>query len=248
MAMHDVLVGAAASPTMGMGNGKLLVDQIGTGRLAKINLANGANAFQVAINGNLAYVPTLQGTTYIVNLRSKQVVSHFTTPKEARIAAVSEANHLLVIMGGKNATAYALPSHKKIWQDALGGNALTIVGNHVYLSGNAATKTTVLDLRSGKIIKTIPVGRIEDSIYDARTHTLWLANWNNGDMTVLDTRDNRVVKVIKEKEGGWFSMNSMIGSTGGFMQLEFDPTGQKTYAASFSENIHAYKAFTVSFE
>ncbi len=245
---HDVLVGAAASPAMGMGNGTLLVDHIGTGRLAKIKLAHGVNAFQVAIVGDTAYVPTLQGRTYIVNLQSNKVMSHFTTPVDARIATTSADHHLLIIVGTKNVTAYALPSHQMIWQTGLGGNALAIVGNRAYLSGNTDSKTTILDVKSGKIITTLPIGNIEDSVYDAQTHSLWLANWNNGDMTVLNTRDNHVVKVIRENEGGGFSMHSMMSSMGGFMQLAVAPTGKQVYASSFSGNIMVYNAAKVSFE
>ncbi len=246
--VHDILLGAAASPAMGMGNGNLLIDPTQTGHVAKIKLAQGANAFQIALVGNIAYVPTLQGTTYIVDWKTHQITSQFTSPKGARISALSAANHLLLIAGGKNLTAYAFPSHKVTWQDSIGGNALSIVGNHAYLSSNTSNSTTEFNVKNGHVLSKIPVGGIEDSVIDPQTHTLWLANWKNGDMTVLDTQNNHVLKVIKESEGGGFSMNNMMNSTGGFMQLAVDPKGKAVYAASFSGNIMVYNAQKISFE
>ncbi|MDA8344979.1 MAG: hypothetical protein M0Z66_05795 [Thermaerobacter sp.] len=244
----DVLVGAAASPPTGSGSGMLIVDSIGAHRLFTISLSTGANGFKVAVVGGLVYVPTLQGRTYVVSLQSDRLVKSFATPVGARIADYSPTDNLLVITGPQNVTAYSLGSLKEVWQVASGGNALSIVGGRAYLSGNMANATRVIDLKSGKIVASVPVGHIEDSVYDPQQHTLWLANWTNGDMTILDTADNTVVGVVQESEGGGFSMANMMMSSGGFMQLAVGPTGQHVYAASFSGNIMVYNAGSNAFE
>lgn len=247
-APNDVLLGAAASPPMGSGNGTLLVDRVASGKVSQIPLISGANAFQVAVDGSLVYVPTLQGVTYVVSLKTNSVLHSIPTPAGARIAVLATANDLLLIAGPKSVTAYALPSLRQVWQTASGGNALSVVGTKAYLSSPAASATTVIDLKSGQAVATIPVGHIEDSVYDPQMHTLWLADWTTGDMTILNTLDNKVLAVVREQEGGGFSMSNMMGSSGGFMQLAVGPTGQHVYAASFSGNIMVYSATSNSFE
>lgn len=248
----DVLVGAAASPPMGSGDGSFLVEPTHGRVIMKVRLAGGANAFRVAISGHTAYVPTLQGKTYVVNLRSREVVSSFSTPAGARIADV--ANHQLIITGAKNVTAFALPSLKREWQVATGGNALAVVGHTAYLSGNGMRTTKIIDLTSGKIIGSIPVGKIEDSLYVPQRHELWLANWWNGSMTVVNTATERVVKVITRKEGSGITAKDlsspkfMMAAPGGYMQLALGPQGRHVYAASFSGNIMVFNTRNNTFE
>lgn len=239
---------------MGNGNGMLLMEQVRMPKTVTVSLTTDANAFRIGIAGNTAYVPTLQGKTYVVDLQAHQVISSFSTPQGARIANISMANHLLIITGSKSVTAYSLPSLNQTWQVNTGGNALSIAGNSAYLSSNGTKTTSIIDLKSGKISGTLPVGMIEDSVYNPQQHTLWLANWGNGDMTIVNTVDNKVVKVIQEAEGGGFSMqdmgsvNNMMKASGGFMQLAVGPNGKHVYAASFSGHIMVYDAANNMFE
>lgn len=254
---NDVLLGPAASPPMGMGNGQLNLMYVRTSKNMAVPLTKGANAFKSAVEGNIAYVPTLQGVTYVVNLHSHKVITTFSTSKGARIANIADiamGKHVLLITGLHSVTAYALPSHKLMWTTNVGGNTLAVVGRDAYVSGNASKTTQIIHLTTGKVTGSLPVGMIEDSVYDARRHTLWLANWNNGDMTIVNTKDNKVEKVIQEKEGGGFSMGdmgnmkAMMMATGGFMQLAVGPRGRFVYAASFSGNIMVYDAVSNMFK
>lgn len=244
----DVLIGAAASAGMGGASGMLTITSVGMKHTWNVPLAKGATAFQAAISGQSIYVPTTQGKTYVVSLKSHKVVSSFSTPQGADIATLAPASHLLIITGTNNVTAYGLPSLKQVWQINQGGHTLAVAGHYAYLSGLMAPDTSVINLQSGRISTTVPVGMIENSVYDPQHHTLWLANWNNGDMTVLDTQTNQVVKTIQRKEGGGFSMSSMMSSPGGFMQLAVGPSGQFVYAASFSGNIMVYNAAANAFD
>ncbi|QQE77646.1 PQQ-binding-like beta-propeller repeat protein [Alicyclobacillus sp. SO9] len=239
----ELLIGAAASSPMKMqGNGNFYIEHASSGKLSTIALSKGANAFRAAIDGNKAYVPTKQGKTYVINLQSGKVTSSFSSPKGARIANTAKADHLLLITGNSSITAYSLPSLKQKWQLKTGGQALSIAGQTAYLSGQMATKTQIVDLKSGKITGSIPVGHIEDSVYDKQQHTLWLANWNNGQMTIVNTKTNKVEGSVTKKEGGGFNMKNMMKSSGGFMQLAAGPAGKRVYAASFSGNIMVYNA------
>ncbi len=65
---------------------------------------------------------------------------------------------------------------------------------------------------------------------------------------MLNTNNNKVIKVIREEEGGGFSMSNMMMSSGGFMQLAASPDGKYVYAASFSGNIMVYNTDSVTFE
>lgn len=244
----DVLIGAAASPPNGVGNGQLLIDSIGTASLLKIPLSTGANAFQVAIDKNIVYVPSLQGTTYVVSLISHKVIKQFASPKGGRIATIDPANNLLLVTGSQNVTAYSLANLHQLWQTNQGGNALSVAGSSAYLSNNLTNDTLVIDLANGHIVSSIPVGHIEDSVYDNEYHTLWFANWSTGDMTIVNAKTNAILKVIQEKGGGGFTMANMMNSSGGFMQITVGPTGQHVYAASFSGNILVYNATTNTFD
>ena len=250
----DLLFGPAASPPMGPGNGQVNLLDSRKASVMAIPLAQGANAFKSAVDGHVAYVPTLQGTTYVVNLLSRKVITTFSTPKGARIADIAKRNHLLLITAPTSVTAYALPSRKLVWTANVGGNTLAVAGRYAYVSGNALKTTQIVDLATGKVTGSIPVGMIEDSVYDAKRHTLWLADFTNGDMTIVNTKDNKVERVIQEKEGGGFSMadmsnkKAMMMAKGGFMQLAVGPQGKHVYAASFSGNIMVYDATNNTFK
>ena len=247
-ASGDVLVGAAGSPPMGAGNGEFFVEEVGKPKEFTVPLASGANAFRAAIDGSKAYVPTLSGKTYVVSLNTHQVVSTFSSPTGARIANLDKADHQLIITGGKSVTAYSLPSFKQTWQLSQGGNAMAVVNGVGYLSGNMAKTTQIIDLKTGKVKGSLGVGHVEDSVYDPQEHTLWLADWTNGDMTVVDVRTNKVIATLHNQEGGGFTMSNMMGSSGGFMQLAVGPNGKHVYAASFSGNIMVYNAVNHTFE
>lgn len=243
----DVLVGALTSAAMGSGNGTFYIDSIGKKMTWRVPLTMGANAFQSAILGNVAYVPTLAGKTDVVNLSSHKVTKMFMSPMGDRTAVAVSARHLLLLLGSNNVTAYALPSLKKVWQIDQGGNALTVAGPNAYLSGNTAATTRIINLATGHVAGSIAVGHIEDSVYDTQHHTLWLADWTNGDMTIVNTLNNHILKTVQRAEGGGFSMNNMMGSMGGFMQLAVAPSGRQVYAASFSGNVMVYNAVSDSF-
>lgn len=247
-AWGDVLIGAAASPPAGPGNGALSITRIGRDETWTVPLAKNANAFQAAVGHGLVYVPTLGGKTYVVSIPGHKVVSSFASPADVRVASLADANRLLILTGATSVTAYSLPSERKVWQrSGLGGNTLAVAGRYGYLSGNGSPQTSILDLKTGRVVKSIPVGHIENSVYDPQHHTLWLADWANGRMTVVNTVTDRVVKVTSRKEGGGFSIKNKMQSAGGFMQLAVSPSGQAVYAASFSGNIMVYNARTGTF-
>ncbi len=244
----DILIGAAASPFMG--NEMVLMKPVHDKATIKIPLHVSAAGFQLAIDGNKAYVPTMSGKTFVINLTTHRVMSSFTSPKGARIASIAK-NHQLILTGNSSVTAYSLPSLKKAWQLQIGGNALAIVGNTGYLSGNNMKTTEMINLSTGRKMGSIPVGMIEDSVYDPQHHTLWLANWGNGDMTIVNTTTNKIVKVIQKQEGGGYSMNemnNMMMATSGYMQMAVGPHGNNIYVASFSSNIMDFNAIKNTFK
>lgn len=240
-----ILVGAAASPPMGKGDGRLLVYTPQTDASVSIPLASGSNAFRIAVWKDIAYVPTLQGVTYVVDLRTHRLLSRVTTTAHARIANVTADGKLLLITGPTSVTAYSLPDFKVVWSVEQGGNALAIGHQHAYLAGNTRKDTVVIDLKTGHVQGTIPVGRIEDAAYDRHGHTLWLADWYNGDMTVVNTTADKVEKVIHTTEGDpQLNPKNMMMTTAGFMQLAVGPDGSHVYAAGFSGHILVFSAVT----
>ncbi len=249
ISLHDKLIGVSASAVMG--NTDLLINQINKAKIISVSLPMNVNGFQTAIDGNLAYVPTQQGKTFVVNLQTHHVISSFHSTVGAQYVNISNPLHFLIITGKKSVTAYSLTTRKPQWQVPVGGNTLAIAGDYAYLSSNSMKITKVIDLKSGKIVTSIPVGMIEDSVYDPQMHTVWLANWGNGDMTVVNAKTNKIIKVIRKKEGGGYTMNdmnNMMMATSGYMQLAVGPHGKHVYAASFSSHIMVFNAVKNSFE
>lgn len=239
----DLLIGAAASPAMGTGNGNVWFYDVSSGKQNKISLSTGANAFKMALDRDLAYIPTLQGKTYIINIRNQQVVGQFASIVGARIANLARAENLLILTGSHGVDAYSLSTHQLIWSVNAPGNALAVVGNEAYLSSNMTATTTRIDLTTGQILGTLPIGHIEDSVYDTNQHTLWLANWYTGTMTVVDTQTQAISAVIQTPEGDpTLTMSNIMASPAAFMQLAVGPTGQHVYAAGFSGHILVFSA------
>ncbi|MCZ8511457.1 hypothetical protein O9H85_03195 [Paenibacillus filicis] len=237
------LIGAAASPPMGDGNGNLLIYQLSKQEKTSIPLETGSNAFRIGIYDNKAYVPTLQGKTYVIDLKTNKTIQTIQTEQGARIADISEQEKILLITGPKNVVAYSLPDLQVKWKLDQGGNTLAITDNVAYLSGNNRKDTLVINLADGSIKNKIEAGRVEDSIYDKQLHSLWLADWFTGNMTVVDTTNNKVVTVIKTSEGDPnISPQTMNSVKSAFMQLAVDPNGKHVYAAGFSGNIQVFDA------
>jgi hypothetical protein len=241
----DVLVGAAASPQVGTGNGDFWIYSLSNGQSTEVPLATGVNAFSVALDHNLAYVPTLQGTTYIVNIDSQQVVGQFASAMDARFASIAPNENLLIVTGLYGVYAYSLTTHQLAWATPVGGNTLAVVGNQAYVSSNVSPITTIINLNNGSIAGTIPVGNIENSVYDSTNHTVWLANWYNGDMTVVNT-NTRKFTTIHTSEGdpnlNTLYPYSVSQAPAGYMQLAVSPQGKYVYAAGFTGNILVFDA------
>jgi DNA-binding beta-propeller fold protein YncE len=242
----DLLVGAAASPQRGTGNGNFWIYSLSNGQSTEIPLATGVNSFNIAIDHSLAYVPTLQGTTYIVNIDTKQVVGQFASAMDARFANIAPNENLLILTGMDGVSAYSLTTHQLQWTVPVSGNTLAIAGNKAYVSNNLSTNTTIIDLKNGSISGNIPVGNIENSVYDSYNHTLWLANWYNGDMTVVNTNTQKIIKTIHTPEGDpnltTLYPYSVSSATAGYMQLAVGPQGRNVYAAGFTGNILVFDA------
>ncbi|MCY0863385.1 MAG: hypothetical protein OWQ57_00385 [Sulfobacillus sp.] len=239
------LVGAAASPPSGAGNGFLWLEHQNHWHL--VSLGQGANAFQAAVWGSWVFVPTLTGTTDVVDWTTQKPVKTLATPVGSRVALVDGATHRLYLIGPNTTAAYTLPGLNPLWQKPVGGNTAVMADNRLYLNAPTADVTTVLNAETGAPEQNVPVGHIEDMVFDPAYHTIWMANWYNGDMTVLNAATNRVVTTLHEAEGGGFSMTNKMGAMSGYMQIAVGPNGQHVYAAAFSGNIMVFNANTNQF-
>jgi len=239
------LIGAAASPPSGPGNGFLWIEQQNHWHL--VHLGSGANAFQVAVWNSWVFVPTLSGTTEVINWPTQKVIKTFATPPGSRVALVDAATDRLYLVGSNHTAAYALPGLNLLWEQPVGGNTAVLANNRLYLNAPLASATTLLNATTGAVAGRLPIGHIEDMVVDPAYHTLWMADWSNGDMTVVNLATQHVMATLHEAEGGGFSTMNKMNAMSGYMQIAVGPNGQHVYAASFSGNILVFNAQTLQF-
>jgi YVTN family beta-propeller protein len=66
-----------------------------------------------------------------------------------------------------------------------------------YVSNNHAESVSVIDLNTGKTVKTVTVGEFPEGIeYDKATHQIVVANWGSDTVSLIDAQTNTVTHTI----------------------------------------------------
>ena len=247
-ATNPDFVGAAASPPMGPGPGKLFAVDAApasdrAGAFAKAGTPAG-NSFFAAIDAatHTAFIPSPAGRVALVNTGTLRVTGGFATIPGARVARVLPGPRLLAVLSAKEIAFYRLSGHALVFGLPVGGNALAASadGKTVYVGGNMDSSVTAIDLAARSPVASWPVAHSGDLIR-AGTH-LFSADMRTGVMSVIDLADNSIVRLKTPEVDPRFSYRKIPAATAGFMQLARSPDGATVYAAGFSGNILKFDA------
>jgi len=244
------VIGAFPAPPRGAGSGSLVKWDLGNsapvvGHYGTPKTPSG-NSFYVAYDtqNHRIYVPTVAGTTYVMNAKTLAPVSRFKTLPGGRVARIGIDHETLLVLSGKAFAVYALADHKQLFTVPVGGNALAIDKENrtVYIGGNMRKSVTKVSLTSGKIIASIPISGSGDLAMAAGK--LFSANMKTGVMSVLDTTTGKIVRIKTDETDPAFSYRKIRAAKAGFMQLAVSPDQGFVYGVGFSGNILKFSSAT----
>jgi YVTN family beta-propeller protein len=123
---------------------------------------------------------------------SYSVVSEFRGPDGGwDLASVDPADHRLYVARPDGVTAVDLTTGKvtgHLVAAQRGHAALAIPGTHeLIVTNGTADNASIVDGRSGRILKTFATGKKPDAVaYDRMTRTLWVMNAGDGTISIVD--------------------------------------------------------------
>ena len=158
-ATPQVLVGAFPSPPMGAGPGKLTVMHLPDSVAQVVDFGQAGtptgNSFYVAVDSqnNQIFVPSVAGTTNVIDLRTDKLVRQFKSIPGGRVAIVSPDHNMVFVLSGQALAAYSTSDDALRYQVPVGGNALAFNtdGSRLYVGGNMNETITDIDPSSGHI-------------------------------------------------------------------------------------------------
>jgi DNA-binding beta-propeller fold protein YncE len=247
-AQSQLLLGAYPAPPMGPGPGKLTLLQLPGGAAHVVDFGSAGaisgNSFYLATDGDLAFVPSVAGITYVIAIPSGKQVRHFNTIHGGRVAAVSPDHKQLFVLSGNRMAAYSTQGGDAQFEVEFGGNALAFNadGSRLFVGGNMNKTIAEIDTATGKILRQIPIGHSGDLVW---AHGLvFSADMQNGVITAFDPTTDRTYTMQTPEVDSTFSYAKIPAANAGFMQLAVSPDQQYVYAAGFSGNILRFSTQT----
>ncbi|AOU97971.1 hypothetical protein BI364_08335 [Acidihalobacter yilgarnensis] len=236
-------MGAFSSPPKGPGAGKLVAWKVGTNQTCTIAFGKphtlSGNSFYIAYDEatQQLFVPSLAGQIFIFNARTFFKVGRLVSPQGSRVARVSPNDKVLFVLSLTKTAAYALPSHRLLYEREFGGNAIAFDpnGRFAYIGGNMNRSLIEIETENGKVVHVYPISHSGDIAYaDGK---IFSANMRTGIMSVLYTHSGKIVNIPTPEVDPHFSYRHIPQATAGFMQLAVDPARHRLYAAGFSGHI-----------
>ena len=183
------------------------------------------------------YIPSVAGVTVVLDARNGKVLQEFSSLSGGRVARVSPDHRSLLVLSGKQLADYALPSYKRRFLVAVGGNALafTAHGHSVFVGGNMDPQLTEVRLPTGEIKRRYPIRRSGDLVWAGSQ--IFSADIQSGVLTALNPKTGRIVRIPTKEVDPHFSYARIASAKAGFMQLAAGPHERHIYAAGFSGHI-----------
>lgn len=241
-ASPHILVGAFPSPPMGAGPGKLAEMRLPNGTAQVVDFGQAGtptgNSFYVAVDSqnNQIFVPTIAGTTSVIDLSTGKLVRQFKSIPGGRVAIVSPDHSRVFVLSGKALAAYSTNDDALRYQVPVGGNAMAFNtdGSHLYVGGNM--NQAIADINpSGHIERQIPIGHSGDLLW--ANGKLFSADIKSGVMTAYNPETNHIYSMETNEVDPNFAYNKIPVASAGFMQLAVSPGQDTVYAAGFSGHI-----------
>ncbi|MDE2463606.1 MAG: hypothetical protein KGO02_07830 [Alphaproteobacteria bacterium] len=238
-----LLVGAFPAPPMGGGPGKMAVVHWPGNAAHVLNFGQAGtlkgNSFFVGVNAqdHQVFIPSLAGTTDVINLRTDKPVRQFKSIPGGRVAVVSPDHRLVFVLSGKALAAYSTRDDALRYEIPVGGNALAfnVDASHLYVGGNMDTAIADIDPSTGHILRRIPIGHSGDLVW-ARG-LLFSADIQSGVMSAFNPVTNAIFSMPTAEVDPHFAYAKIPAATAGFMQLAVSPDQSSVYAAGFSGHI-----------
>jgi len=240
---NPVVAGAFPAPPRGAGSGNLVKwstssDKPATGKFGAPKTPSG-NSFYIAYDSsnNRLYVPTVAGTTYILDAKTLAPIANFKTIAGGRVARVSPDGNNLLVLSGMELALYSLADNKQLFTAPTGGNALAIStdGSMAYVGGNMSKTVSEVSLANGKITRTFAIFGSGDLVM--ANSKLFSANIKTGVLSVLDPATGKIVNITTDEVDPAFSYRKIGAASAGFMQMAVSPDQLYVYVAGFSGNI-----------
>jgi DNA-binding beta-propeller fold protein YncE len=242
-ASSQILVGTFPAPPKGAGPGKLTMMSLPDGAVRVVDFGKAGtpdgNSFYVAADthNHQLFVPTVAGTTQVIDLRSGKPLRHFRSISGGRVAIVSPDHALVFVLSGKALAAYSTVDGTQRYQVPVGGNAMAFNtdGSHLYVGGNMNESIADIDPTTGHVIDTIPIGHSGDLAW---AHgVLFSANIKSGVMSAYKPETHHIYRIATNEVDPNFAYSKIPAATAGFMQLAVSPDQNTVYAAGFSGHI-----------
>ncbi len=242
-ASPQILVGAFPSPPMGAGPGKLAEMRLPNGTAQVVDFGQAGtptgNSFYVAVDSqnNQIFVPSIAGTTNVIDLSTGKLVRQFESIPGGRVAIVSPDHNMVFVLSGKTLAAYSTNDDALRYQVPVGGNAMALNtdGSHLYVGGNMNKTIADINPSSGHIERQIPIGHSGDLVW--ANGKLFSADIKSGVMTAYNPETNRIYRMATNEVDPNFAYNKIPAASAGFMQLAVSPSQNTVYAAGFSGHI-----------
>jgi len=243
VASSPFLVGAFPSHPMGEGPGKLAVVHLPDGVMDVVDFGRAGtpsgNSFYVAVDSrnNRLYVPSVAGTTFVVDLSTDKAVRHFKSIPDGRVALITPDHSTVFILSGKALAAYSTSDDTLRYQIPVGGNAMAFNtdGSHLYIGGNMKKTIVEINSSSGHVERRIQVGHSGDMAW--ANGKLFSANMKSGVMTVYNPRSKHIFRLKTPEVDSHFRYKKIPAANAGFMQLAVSANQDTVYAAGFSGHI-----------
>jgi len=241
-ALH-ILVGAFPSAPMGAGPGKLAEirlpgDSVHVVHFGKAGTPTG-NSFYVAVDAQnqQLFVPSVAGTTNVIDLATNKLVRQFKSISGGRVAIVSPDHSMVFILSGKTLAAYSTNDDTLRYQVPVGGNAMAFNtdGSHLYVGGNMNKTIADINPSNGHIEHQISIGHSGDLAW--ANGKLFSADIKSGVMSAYNPATDHIYNIETNEVDPNFSYNKILMTKAGFMQLSVSPSQDSVYAAGFSGHI-----------
>ncbi|MHB1174059.1 MAG: YncE family protein [Sulfuriferula sp.] len=243
-----VLAGAFPAPPKGAGPGKLTMMHLPHGAVQVVSFGQAGtpagNSFYVAADSSnqQLFVPTVEGVTNILDLRTGKLIRHFNSIPGGRVAIVSPDHNTVYVLSGKALAAYSTSDDTLRFQVAVGGNAMAFNtdGSHLYIGGNMNKTIADIDPATGHTLQEIPIGHTGDLAW---AHgVLFSADIKSGVMSAYKPETNHIYRMATNEVDPDFTYSKIPAATAGFMQLAVSPDQNTVYAAGFSGHILRFSA------
>lgn len=177
------------------------------------------------------------GNVTAIDAKTGEIINNLVLNGTLEFAATDLKGKMFVNLEDKNAVVVFDPKELKEikrWDiapcESPSGMAIDRKNNRVFVAGDNQT-LVVLDLNSGKVIKSLPIGKgVDGCAFDPETNLIFTSNGGTGTITI-----------IKEETPSKFEVIANIKTTKGARTITLDESTHKIYTSAMLDNSNTGK-------